>query len=190
LKNKDISYQTKKALAASLKKALQKKPFSKITVSELIRDCNLNRNTFYYHFEDIYALLHWMFAEEALDMAKHFEFLTDYRASIQFIMEYAESNEHILNCIYDAIGRGELKRFFYSDFAHIIGSILDQAEKESGKNLDPDFKNFATLFYTEAIASILVDWLKEKEFWSREKTIDYLCRIIDNGLYHFPKHPE
>lgn len=190
MKNKDISYQTKKALAASLKKALQKKPFSKITVSELIRDCNLNRNTFYYHFEDIYALLHWMFTEEELDVVKHFDLLTDYKAAIRFIMEYAESNAHILNCIYDAIGRVELKRFFYSDFAHIIGSVLDQAEKASGEYLDPDFKNFVTLFYTEAIASILVDWLKEKEFWSREKTIDYLCRIIDDGLHHFSIHSE
>lgn len=76
MKNKDISYQTKKAPAASLKKALQKKPFSKITVSELTRDCNLNRNTFYYHFEDIYALLHWMFAEEALDIAKHRQYFS------------------------------------------------------------------------------------------------------------------
>lgn len=187
MKNEEISYQTKKALAASLKKALQKKPFSKITVSELIRDCNLNRNTFYYHFEDIYALLQWMFSEETLDVIKHFDLLTDYKAAIRFIMDYAETNAHILNCIYDSIGRDELKHFFGRDFARIIGSVLDQAEEASGEYMDPDFKNFVTLFYTEAIASILVDWLKEKEFWSREKTIDYLCRIIDDGLHHFSR---
>ena len=50
MKNEEISLQTKKALSQSLKKAMEKKPFSKITVSELIKDCNINRNTFYYHF--------------------------------------------------------------------------------------------------------------------------------------------
>ena len=33
---------------------MKQKPFSKITVSELIRECNVNRKTLYYHFEDIY----------------------------------------------------------------------------------------------------------------------------------------
>ena len=34
---------------------MEKKPLSKITVSEIIADCGVNRKTFYYHFEDIYA---------------------------------------------------------------------------------------------------------------------------------------
>ena len=47
----------KKTLAVSLKRFMEKKPLSKITVSEIIADCGVNRKTFYYHFEDIYALL-------------------------------------------------------------------------------------------------------------------------------------
>ena len=41
----------------SLQRFMEKKPLSKITVSEIIADCGVNRKTFYYHFEDIYALL-------------------------------------------------------------------------------------------------------------------------------------
>jgi len=40
-------------LADSLKKAMKSKPVSKVTISEIIADCNVNRKTFYYHFEDI-----------------------------------------------------------------------------------------------------------------------------------------
>ena len=53
MKHADATMQTKTALAASLKKFMNKKPFGKITVTEIITDCNVNRNTFYYHFEDI-----------------------------------------------------------------------------------------------------------------------------------------
>ena len=55
--HKEISLNTKKKLASALKQAMKKKPFGKIAVSELIKTCGINRNTFYYHFEDIYALL-------------------------------------------------------------------------------------------------------------------------------------
>ena len=55
--NEEISLNTKKEFAAALKHAMEKKTLSKITVSELITECNVNRKTFYYHFKDIYDLL-------------------------------------------------------------------------------------------------------------------------------------
>ena len=64
------SYRTKKALATALKNKMKEKPFSKITVSELIAVCSVNRKTFYYHFKDIYDLLRWLFQEETLKILK------------------------------------------------------------------------------------------------------------------------
>lgn len=44
---------TKRALEASLKKMLLKKPVTKITISDITEDCGVNRATFYYHFVTI-----------------------------------------------------------------------------------------------------------------------------------------
>ena len=48
---------------------MNKKPLSRITINEIVQDCGLNRNSFYYHFEDIYALFKWMLEQEAIDKA-------------------------------------------------------------------------------------------------------------------------
>ena len=66
------SQNTKKIMAASLKKAMKTHPLSKITVSEIVKDCGFNRKTFYYHFEDIYALLKPNI-KSAIDNAKRIE---------------------------------------------------------------------------------------------------------------------
>ncbi|MGN1367950.1 MAG: TetR family transcriptional regulator, partial [Aristaeellaceae bacterium] len=50
MKHEITSLNTKRTLAESLKRLMQKKPLSKITVSEIIADCGVNRKTFYYHF--------------------------------------------------------------------------------------------------------------------------------------------
>jgi AcrR family transcriptional regulator len=50
----------KKALAESLKKLMNTTAVTKITVNDIVRDCGVNRRTFYYHFQDIYALLEWI----------------------------------------------------------------------------------------------------------------------------------
>lgn len=90
---------------------MKKKPLGKITVSEIITDCNVNRKTFYYHFEDIYDLLKWMLEQEAIEVVKNFDFLIDYEDAIKFVIKYVKENSHILNCAYDSMGRDELKRF-------------------------------------------------------------------------------
>ena len=53
-----MSEFTKIAIMDSLIDLLRKKPFIKITVKDIVTHCGINRNTFYYHFEDIYDLLH------------------------------------------------------------------------------------------------------------------------------------
>ena len=73
MKHEEISMYTKKALSEALKEALKTKPFKKITVSELIESCNINRKTFYYHFDDIYALFKWMLEQEAVESVRQME---------------------------------------------------------------------------------------------------------------------
>ena len=51
-----MSNITKRALEDSLKHLLLKKPVNKITINDITEDCGVNRATFYYHFQDIYAL--------------------------------------------------------------------------------------------------------------------------------------
>jgi len=57
MKYEITSLNTKKLFAEALKKIILQKSFSKVTVSELIRECGVNRKTFYYHFSDVYDLL-------------------------------------------------------------------------------------------------------------------------------------
>ena len=157
---------------------MKEKPFSKITVSEIIQDCGVNRKTFYYHFEDIYALLKWMFDEEAIEVVKHLDLLVDYEEAIHFIMNYVDENEYIIGCAYHSIGREEMKRFFCADFLGIITSAIDSAEINSGKRIDPDFKEYLAKFYTEALAGMLIDWIQQKDKPDREKVAGYLTAII------------
>lgn len=182
MKHEEISLITKKALSESLKKAMEKKPFQKITVSELIQDCNINRKTFYYHFQNTYDLLKWTFEEEAIKVVKHFTLLVNYEEAISFITDYIEQNRYMLNCAYDSIGRDELRRFLYTDCHEITISIINCAEKEVGKNLDAKYKEFLCSFYSEAIAGIIIERIKNSENMNRETGIQYILTTIRNSL--------
>ena len=48
---------TKRALSEAFSELLKEKPFEQITVTEIARKAGLNRQTFYYHFRDLYDLI-------------------------------------------------------------------------------------------------------------------------------------
>ena len=48
---------TKKILKDTFWEILEEKPFNKITVQDIVNRCHVNRNTFYYHFQDIPSLM-------------------------------------------------------------------------------------------------------------------------------------
>ncbi|MGN0660313.1 MAG: TetR/AcrR family transcriptional regulator C-terminal domain-containing protein [Oscillospiraceae bacterium] len=182
MRNEEISLGTKRALSEALKQEMKRKPFQKITVSELIKTCNINRKTFYYHFEDIYALLKWTFEQEAIEVVKHFDLLVDNEEAIGFVMDYVEENNYILNCAYDSIGRDELKRFFCSDFTEVIKSVIEQEEHIVGKELDAGYREFLCSFYVEALSGMLIDWIKGREHRSRKTAVKYISDTIRFSL--------
>ncbi|MGN0535700.1 MAG: TetR/AcrR family transcriptional regulator C-terminal domain-containing protein [Eubacterium sp.] len=184
MKNQDRSFQTKENLANALKECMQKKPLSKITVSEIIDICDINRKTFYYHFEDIYSLLKWMFEQEAIDIVRHFDLLVDAEEAIGFVLDYIDKNQHIVNCAYDSMGRDEMKRFFYLDFIDIVKNLIEDCEHQLNLKIDDDFRLFLADFYTEAFAGVFINYIKEKETGklSREKTLDYILVTCKESL--------
>ena len=179
----EISLQTKQKLAASLKKFMMLKSLNKITVTDIIKDCNVNRKTFYYHFEDI-----WILEQEAVEVVKKFDLMVDYKEAIIFVMNYIESNAHILACAYDSLGREEMRRFLYHDFTSIIETLIDNVEKELGLCVKKEFKYFVCDLYTESLAGILIEWFKNPQNRCKEQVVEYLSIIFRSSLPEIMKN--
>lgn len=182
MKHEITSMNTKKALSASLKRIMQHKKLSKITVSEIIADCGVNRKTFYYHFEDIYALLKWTIEQETIQVLKNYDLLSNPEEAMLFVADYVDNNQHMLNCIYDSMGRIEMKRFFYADFYNVVLSITSELEKETDGSLEPNFKRQLTNFYTEALAGIVLDYFQHRDECDRDELIKYTVFILKNSI--------
>lgn len=173
---------TKKRLATSLKKFMLLKSLNKISVTEIVKDCNLNRKTFYYHFKDIYDLLKWILEQEAVEVVKNFDLVVDYKEAILFVIDYVEENSHILVCAYDSLGREEMRKFLYQDFISILKSIINTVEDETGYYVGNEFKEFLCTLYAESLAGILISWFKSPHNQNKEQIVNYLHIIFSSSL--------
>lgn len=182
MKHEVTTLNTKKMLSASLKHCMEKKSLSKITVTDIVTDCGLNRKTFYYHFQDVPDLLKWTLEQEAVDVVKQFDLLNELEEALRFAVRYIRENSHMINCAYDSIGRDELKRFLNHDFQSIVMSIVEQIERKENVHSDPDAKKIIRNFYTEGMAGELVDLLKSRDAAQDEKSIRCISLVVRTSL--------
>ena len=61
---------TKQVLAYAIKDLMGRQSLSKITVGDICQACGMNRKSFYYHFQDKYDLVAWIFRGELAQEAE------------------------------------------------------------------------------------------------------------------------
>ena len=55
---------TKEKIAEAVEQMMLTKPVSKITVQSVMEQAQMKRQTFYYHYQDIYSVLEWIVVRE------------------------------------------------------------------------------------------------------------------------------
>ena len=165
---------TKLALANSLKKLLQKKFLDDITVKEIVEDCEVNRQTFYYHFQDIYDLLRWFLdheTEQALQGAR------DWHEGLMLAFRYVQENHLTIYHVVRSSGRDHLDCQFFSLSRSLITTLL--ARYASDVALSEADREFLTNFYMYAISGILMRWISEDMKDPPEIMADRLSRLLE-----------
>jgi len=186
MRNEEISYNTKKALSLALKELMKKKDLNKITISEITRISNYNRKTFYYHFEGIDDLLLWTLEDEAMLKLRDLDKDNDYKEAIIFAMNYIESNQTVLNCAYNSVGRETLRKLFLKDFYQISERILNKFLVESNIKVDDEFKDFLCKMISGATATMIIDYFNKKQDYynniDKDRVADYILLIASSSI--------
>lgn len=170
---------TKIELANAFKELSKKKQINKISITDLINYCNINRNTFYYHFNDIYDLINWMFNEEVKPIIDNFD-KTNPEIFLNKVFDYVEDNKHIFNSAYNSFGREQLKEILHPHFYAILDIIVTNHIKDFNLIMDKDFKDFLIDFYSAGFANSIVNYIKGTQSINRDKLIKYLLTLNDS----------
>lgn len=153
-----MSLITKKALAKSLLTLLEKKTLDKITVKEIVDSCEVNRQTFYYHFQDVYSLLDWIFVTEAENVISGYKSLETWQQGFLAVFEYLQQNRTFIFNTYRSIGRELLEQYLYKAvFAFIYDVIKKEAEKI---NIPEEDIRFFADFYKFAFVGLVLEWIR------------------------------
>lgn len=148
---------TQQAMAASLKKLLAQKSLDKITVKEIADDCGVKRQTFYYHFRDIYDLLEWTFIQEGEQFIDKERICDTWQDVYLEVLRYIEKNKDFTLNAYNSVGREHLQRYLYQIVYDLIGRFLEGIE--GSEKISSEDKSFICDFYKFGLVGMLLEWI-------------------------------
>ncbi len=175
-----MSSSTKEALAAALKQMMTVKPMDKITIKDLVEICGVNRQTFYYHFDDVYDLLEWVFEEDANRVLPREVVYEHWREDVFIFMQYLQDNSSFTLNVYNSNSRIYMLRYLEEKMAACIRSFAVIVSE--GMNIDRQDFEFVVTFYAKCAIGFISQWMDLGMKMPKEVTTERILRVMDESV--------
>lgn len=150
--------RTKEMLAESLMKLLARRTLDKITIQDIVDDCGYNRQTFYYHFHDIYDLIDWIFAAQTQELIEKCRACGSLDVGVEAVIAYMRENRRLILNILRSVNGEKLLDNLYRSAQSIVLSAL---ENHPGvQELSTEYRELVAEGFKYALAGLLIDWMR------------------------------
>lgn len=176
------SLTTKKAISYALKDLLKERPFNKITVNDIAKNCNINRQTFYYHFIDKEDLIEWICREEMSGVLEKQKEDIPWQEKFLTVFMLMQKEKVFVTNIYHSVSLEILRQNLYRLVYPIIYKEIDKISKAD--NLLEQDKIFITDFYKYAFVAIVLEWIKNDMVEEPQIIVDKVSNLVTGTIKH------
>ncbi|MFA6675409.1 MAG: TetR/AcrR family transcriptional regulator C-terminal domain-containing protein [Bacilli bacterium] len=169
--------KTEHRLAETLKIMMAEVPLDTISVTILSKRCHINRQTFYYHFHDIYDLLTLVFLDESIPKIDE---AINIKKLVKIIYAYYTANKNFIDATLSSAGKELFQEFIYNVCYQNILRFIDDIP--DSKKLKPNDRKIITRFYALAYSNSIVYYLSTYKSKSLEGLMTCFCFEEDDSL--------
>ena len=171
---------TKKAIMQCFIQMLNESPMDKISVVDIAERCGINRNTLYYYYCDIYALVKELFTMEAQRIAEKNLTCETWQEVCLEALEFVRENRRAVYHLFHSNHRDLLEEYLY-DVTHL--EMVNFVRREAkGMSVREEDVNSLALFYTSAIVGLVTRWMLEGMKADVESVLNNIGRLIAGNL--------
>jgi AcrR family transcriptional regulator len=164
--------KTELLLGETLKKLMSTEPLDKITVKRLTEVCGINRQTFYYHYRDIFDLLTWVYLNESI---AGLEEAKSWREALRMFFDYISKNSKFTQNTLSSAGRQLFIEFLYNMAFTVHMSNLSRLDTRG--ILTSEEKKFIASFYSPSFVFVIVRWVDAGMKENTETLIDRIDTV-------------
>ena len=170
----------KAAVADALLELIRRKDADKITVKDLVEVCGISRQTFYYHFKDIYDLVEWSCQEDASKaLAGNKTYETWQQGFLQLFKAVQDNKPFIMN-VYHSVSREQVENYLYKVTYDLVEGVVE--EQAQGMSVRDEDKAFIATVYKYAFVGLMLDWIKNDMKGDSQLLVDRLELVIHGNV--------
>lgn len=152
------------------------RPVDKITVKDITDQCGISRNTFYYHYQDIYQVLKAYVqysAEHVIELMVEDEG-EDGKAGLKEI-RYLEANRELLYNLYRSAANEEVRNCLQSASQIIFDRLIESVSQ--GMEVQAEDKKILSAVCQYTVRGIMTSWMEEDGMLNGETLEQVLVRL-------------
>ncbi|MEA5040554.1 MAG: TetR/AcrR family transcriptional regulator [Clostridiaceae bacterium] len=175
-----MSQLTKKAIIQSFVGLLNQMPLDKITVKDIVDDCGVNRGTFYYYFQDIYALLEEVFDSETQKVADAAAEYPDWTDGFLQALSFVRENKRAVYHVFHSIDRALLEKHL----CRVVGEVMQAAVRTRAEGVPVTEEDICLISdaYTYTLVGVLLAWLQDGMRGELEDKVRRLSFLMDDAV--------
>ena len=174
--------RTKKALDDALRQLLEQKPLDQIRVREVTELCGIRRQSFYYHFADVYQLFDWSLEQERAYLPTRQEKCLTWQQAAEDLLAYTAENRSFYLALLENRGRAGLRQVLGEATERFLKTALTYYRERSGTPPDPEEERNRLLLWQSILLTLVEDWLRDDLRQPPEEVITLLERDLQDGM--------
>lgn len=169
---------TKQAIKNSLIHLLNERPSGKITVKDIVEDCGINRNSFYYHYADIPSLIEEIIKEEADRIVAEHRSLESLPACFDVVTDFVAENRQAALYLYRSTNRDVFEHYLMDVCRYGVETYVNTLFGNTG--MTEQDKALLVRYYRCVCFGFILDWLSggmRDDVSAIKASFQHLCQL-------------
>ena len=169
----------KQTIAQAAKNLLMEKNVKKLTVKDIVEECQITRQAFYYHFEDIPDLFRWMLERDTERTMLEAQSLKSGEQRLRYLFTMAINALPYMKKGMESNYRDELEKFLTQYIQRLFERVCDE------EGLYQDCTRFEVKlilrYHSQAILGLLWGWT-DADTKNLDQIVHVVYRLMTEGI--------
>ena len=170
-----MSTSMKRLIADTFMAMLATKSIDKITVRDLVEECRISRQAFYYHFKDTLDVIEWAMEQGLQEATEKSLRAESPERAIEYFINLTNNKYELIYRLLHSQKREHLEKFFIQGIQAYLQKLI--ASKAEDFDLQYGSIEVTLQFYTCGIAGLLLIHCGDKNL-DAEKLASQICQMM------------
>lgn len=173
---------TKNLIKKEFIKLLEERSFNSITISMLAERCEINRNTFYYHYDDVYSLVKEILSDEIERVDKEFNSTASWEKSLISASSFFLDNKTAAQNLFMSIDKKDTDLYLYKICESVMTMYVENECLTKNIKAKEEDKALVIDFYRAALVGLLEKWILDGMEKSPDDFIYRVGKLFDGNI--------